>query len=99
MTECPWTDERVEELLKLERVLALAESLNRTTDVIANITQIEQMARELSFCDLSECRSSFLNFLREQAIASRDQTGRLRGTLTGGDERASGRASLTSGSL
>lgn len=67
---CDWTDARCAELLKLETLLNAALLLNHSTNVLGNLQEVISLADELRKWGPKD-RSSFINFLLDQAIQDR----------------------------
>lgn len=64
-----WTRQRCSQLVDLHKVLQLAGSLNKGSDVVAKIKELEELCSRLRKSDDTE--PSFTNFLNELAVADR----------------------------
>ena len=65
-----WTGKRCEELSKLRLLLYKLIMMNKSSSFIQNFEQIEELATELNN---SHTDKSFIEFLEDNAIASRSQ--------------------------
>jgi hypothetical protein len=70
-TELQWTDDRVEELEDLGRLLDSVAKINRGSNCVERILGCIALAEALSREDISRGRESLHSFLRRLAIADR----------------------------
>ena len=62
-----WTEDRVQDLKQLERLVDCAGGLNNGNGIVQRITLCENLARNIRESDLSKPRRSFMQFLHALA--------------------------------